>query len=449
MSKLRARLLAVLVVLLVALVSTRADAQCDIVTDSCALAGASQQDFGTPAEAIACALENMPVRIAGAETCDQHMQGYVVKKILTQDVYVLAFSGTTRNNGQPRQSVPGSEGRFAYDSNWCDAVSEAGSGAASSDDMAAFCAVDSAFCSDGSSTVCGSGTDYCESTNSWQYDSNGGAVFSWGPSGGTCLPDEIADDSVPPPEEPPCFGWCDGQYNPPPGGSSGGGGDSGGDTGGGDGSSDPTDPTNPGGSDGQDGQDGQDGSNGGSGGSGGNGGAGGSGGSGTGGSDSSGGGDGSGSGGVSGPGDGSCDPAVQTCQEGDGESKAGGLNCQEKPICEDPNAIQCAILFQQWRFQCQPGDTEAALVVQNEGVDVEIEKLKDRLFNSPGAEIAAPELDESGFVGAACPASPHVSVMGTSLVFDLTGLCWLAQMVGVFVMIGAYIQAIRIVSRAF
>jgi len=64
-------------------------------------------------------------------------------------------------------------------------------------------------------------------------------------------------------------------------------------------------------------------------------------------------------------------------------------------------------------------------------------------------EIEAPALDQSGYVGSACPGVLTVTVFSKTLSFDTAPLCTLAQILGALVIVAASLASVRIIVGAF
>lgn len=122
-------------------------------------------------------------------------------------------------------------------------------------------------------------------------------------------------------------------------------------------------------------------------------------------------------------------------------SASGGLGCDAAPSC-DGDPISCAILAQQWRTRCVESPSDSALESELGPVEGE----DGELFGSASFE-AATSFDSAGWMGAAtCLADYSLnlgSLLGT-VEIPFSEWCWLLEVIGVFVMIAAYVSAARI-----
>jgi hypothetical protein len=147
-----------------------------------------------------------------------------------------------------------------------------------------------------------------------------------------------------------------------------------------------------------------------------------------------------------GSGDGSGDsesecPDGETC---DGDSSAsGGETCEAAPSC-DGDAIECALLDQEWRNRCVQSPTDGELG------DAFGEVAGDGSSDQPMIPTSAPtlgEIDDSGFVGSRCPSDVVIHLAGglPNVTMPLSQWCaWFAGL-GSFVLVGAWLTAARIV----
>ena len=135
--------------------------------------------------------------------------------------------------------------------------------------------------------------------------------------------------------------------------------------------------------------------------------------------------------------------------EGDddeGESASGGGNCDAAPSC-DGDPIACAILTQEWKARCPDEATEEDLVAEfgptGEG------EGGDDLFGSRDQEIELPEAFASGgWLGSsACPDDITIELGGDlpTVTVPVSTWCEWMQLIGVLIMVSAYIGGIKIV----
>jgi hypothetical protein len=128
-------------------------------------------------------------------------------------------------------------------------------------------------------------------------------------------------------------------------------------------------------------------------------------------------------------------------EDSDGASASGGAACDAAPVC-DGDPVACAILAQQWRARCVdlPSSTEleAALGPIDDG--------DGKIFGS--ASFTAPEsFSASGWLGSGTCLADYTLDMGSllgSVSIPFSEWCWLLEVIGVFVMIAAYVSAARI-----
>jgi hypothetical protein len=119
--------------------------------------------------------------------------------------------------------------------------------------------------------------------------------------------------------------------------------------------------------------------------------------------------------------------------EGDG-SASGGLTCASAPVC-DGDAIQCAILDQEWRMRCSHDDPS--------GIEFGEGEEDGTGHHEDGDGAGAGEISESGSLGAAgsCPAPFNVTVWGTSVEIDVWQYgCDMAVLFAPIVMVLAYLM---------
>lgn len=136
-------------------------------------------------------------------------------------------------------------------------------------------------------------------------------------------------------------------------------------------------------------------------------------------------------------GDGDCEG--DDCSEEEG-SASGGETCDEAPTCSG-DAIQCAILDQEWRARCPSIDLET--LASDVGLDGE---------GAPTGTVDAQSLDAGGFLsgGGQCLADVTIDLSDWGTVsVPLSDYCYLFVMFGYVVLTCAYLGAARIVSGAF
>lgn len=134
-----------------------------------------------------------------------------------------------------------------------------------------------------------------------------------------------------------------------------------------------------------------------------------------------------------------------TCSAGytyvDGEcvqdgSASGGGSCDAPPSCSG-DAIQCAILQQQWKARCPDALSDSELQAAVGSPD-----MPSSTVDLPGS------LSESGPIaisGASCPAAPTITVFGSVIELTwITYLCSFAAQVSALVMVAAYLTAAKI-----
>lgn len=126
-------------------------------------------------------------------------------------------------------------------------------------------------------------------------------------------------------------------------------------------------------------------------------------------------------------------------EEGEESSVSGGEACDAAPTCSG-DAIQCAILDQEWRARCPSIDVET--LASDVGLDGE---------GAPGGTVDGQSLDATGFLtGAQCLSDVTIELgdWGTVTV-PLSDYCIYFVMMGYMVLVCAYLGAARIVSGAF
>jgi len=130
--------------------------------------------------------------------------------------------------------------------------------------------------------------------------------------------------------------------------------------------------------------------------------------------------------------------------DGDGEpagSASGGESCDTPPAC-DGDPILCAVLAQQWRTRCVENPTDQELTELLGPVDDEGEIFQRETFEAPSS------FDSAGWMGGNACLQDYTlnlgSLMGT-VEIPFSEWCWLLEVIGIFVMIAAYVSAARIV----
>lgn len=139
---------------------------------------------------------------------------------------------------------------------------------------------------------------------------------------------------------------------------------------------------------------------------------------------------------------GSGDCEGEDCGEGEG-SASGGEVCDDEPVCEG-DAIQCAILEQQWRDRCpQEWNAGFSTFAQEVGLPAEGEEgstLPETAMTLPSS------LDDAGWLGGGeCPADVHIELSDWgSISVPLSEWCFVFQLIGAGVMICAYLRGAHI-----
>jgi hypothetical protein len=136
--------------------------------------------------------------------------------------------------------------------------------------------------------------------------------------------------------------------------------------------------------------------------------------------------------------------------EGEGEesSVAGGTDCVTAPSCTG-DAIQCAILYQQWKSRCSlEGDTDYKdESIFTDGTSSIAEWTEG---TGPGSKITQDLSDLIDFeLGAApaCPAPQSVNVLGRSFEFEWDPMCDFALGVRPFVLIATAAFVVILIVR--
>lgn len=126
---------------------------------------------------------------------------------------------------------------------------------------------------------------------------------------------------------------------------------------------------------------------------------------------------------------------------GEGSSASGGADCSAAPACSgDP--VACAVLAQQWRTRCvdnpSDGDLEELLGAVDDG--------EGEIFQRHELEVPT-GFDQAGWMGAGSCFQDYTLNLGSLLgtvEIPFSEWCWLLEVIGVFVMIAAYVSAARI-----
>ncbi|KAA9131967.1 hypothetical protein F3N42_07275 [Marinihelvus fidelis] len=137
----------------------------------------------------------------------------------------------------------------------------------------------------------------------------------------------------------------------------------------------------------------------------------------------------------------SCTPGVDCPAERTAETKGG---CDDGPPTCSGDPINCAILIQNWKTSC------GALDTGDNSPPWEDDPDWGRDLKSEATELTTYEMiDDSGMGGGSCPANRTVAVMNISFELNMEGMCDLAAILKVFVIIAAWIQAAYLLTRAF
>lgn len=151
--------------------------------------------------------------------------------------------------------------------------------------------------------------------------------------------------------------------------------------------------------------------------------------------------------------DGDCEG--EECGEDEG-SVTGGLTCDSEPVCEG-DALQCAIIAQEWRTRCVEAiDTADVESMFADNGDIDGDGVSEGANESlPGSESEPTDVSEmfdgAGWLSArSCPATYSVDLGAFGNIgYSLADACWFFQAIGSLVLVlGAYFSA-RIVVGAF
>lgn len=124
---------------------------------------------------------------------------------------------------------------------------------------------------------------------------------------------------------------------------------------------------------------------------------------------------------------------------------SGGVTCGAEPTCSgDP--IQCNVLHQTWASRCATEQLRTDLVGDGSALpDLGPDGDPSSVVRSETVGVA--DLDSGGFgMDRQCPAPIELSVMDVSWTIDTGPVCTVFDIAGILIMIGAYIQAARILS---
>lgn len=159
-----------------------------------------------------------------------------------------------------------------------------------------------------------------------------------------------------------------------------------------------------------------------------------------------------------GPGEGGeCDPATEECGEG---SVTGGEFCSEEPICTG-DAIQCAIVEQQWRNRCVASltnDEKTAMFVGLPNDDIDGDGSSEGIAEGMPGSSDEPidilsDFDSDGWLGGrTCPAIYNVDLpaaFGGVINISLADACFFFQLIGSIVLVMAWFEAAKIVVTGF
>jgi len=147
----------------------------------------------------------------------------------------------------------------------------------------------------------------------------------------------------------------------------------------------------------------------------------------------------------------------EDCGGGEEGSVTGGEFCVAPPVCEG-DAIQCAIVLQQWRNRCvEPLTTEeldGAYGLPGEVGDIDGDGAQEgRAEGLPGSADPAinilSDFDSSGWLsGRECPAEYSValdSAFGGVISIPISDACFFFRIIGSIVLVVAWFEAAKIV----
>lgn len=143
---------------------------------------------------------------------------------------------------------------------------------------------------------------------------------------------------------------------------------------------------------------------------------------------------------------GECDPETTDCTGGEG----GGYSssCEQPPSCEKDGSVYCAILRQQWKDTCRTldiskQDVGLALTAAGLGGGMTDGQYLDQIKEEVNV-LDKLQLQIVGMSGAACPAPATFQFMGETYEWSWEPLCDFLRWMGVFVVVGSTLAAIKI-----
>lgn len=154
---------------------------------------------------------------------------------------------------------------------------------------------------------------------------------------------------------------------------------------------------------------------------------------------------------------GDCDPATEECGEG---SVSGGEFCSAEPVCTG-DAIQCAIVEQQWRNRCVAPVTDEERTAMFAGLandDIDGDGASEGIaegmpWSSDDPIDILSDFDSDGWLGGrTCPATYSVdlsSAFGGAINISLSEACFFFQIIGSIVLVMAWFEAAKIVVTGF
>lgn len=130
------------------------------------------------------------------------------------------------------------------------------------------------------------------------------------------------------------------------------------------------------------------------------------------------------------------------CGSGGDGTASGGETCVAPPVCEG-DAISCAILDQQWRNRCveMPTETELESAFGPTGDE------SGNLIPTVGTFEVPSVFDDAGWIGASCPSDITINLGGQlpTVTVPISYWCDWLSIIGVMIMVSAYIGGVRIV----
>jgi hypothetical protein len=127
-----------------------------------------------------------------------------------------------------------------------------------------------------------------------------------------------------------------------------------------------------------------------------------------------------------------------------------GTTCAsgDAPTCTG-DAVQCAIAKQQWQVQCDlQGTTTTQADLGNNivnGSDPQQDKLPTP-DNGTTSDLSN-SIDQSTFLGGACPAAYSFSILGASVTWNIVGACDVLRSIGLAGVVASLLTALFIVFR--